>query len=237
MSDIATKLTTVAENQQKVYDAGKQAEYDAFWDAYQTIGERVNYQASFGGGGWTNATFKPKYDINPTNASAMFMYSAIANLEVALNNAGVTLDLRNAASTSQMFAGSAVIVLPELDLRGCTYGSGTLYQMFMACKNLATIRKIILKNAGTDRFTANDFSGCVALENVVFEGVIGRNGLSLASSTKLTHDSLVSIINCLADYSGDTSGTTWKITIGSANIAKLTEDELSIAYNKGWTVA
>ena len=40
---IAEKLVTVAENEQKVYDAGKQAEYDAFWDNYQVYGNRENF--------------------------------------------------------------------------------------------------------------------------------------------------------------------------------------------------
>ena len=50
-------------------------------------------------------------------------------------------------------------------------------------------------------------------------------------STKLTHDSLMSIINNLATVS-----TTQKLTIGSTNLAKLTDDEKAIATNKGWTL-
>ena len=38
---IAEKLTTVAENVPKVYEAGKKAEYDAFWDKYQNNGKRT----------------------------------------------------------------------------------------------------------------------------------------------------------------------------------------------------
>lgn len=58
---IAEKLTTVAENQQRVYDAGKQAEYDRFWDAYQQNGTRGSYSYAFGGVAWTDETLKPKY--------------------------------------------------------------------------------------------------------------------------------------------------------------------------------
>ena len=32
---IADKLTTIAENEQKVYDAGAKSEHDKFWDSYQ----------------------------------------------------------------------------------------------------------------------------------------------------------------------------------------------------------
>lgn len=80
------------------------------------------------------------------------------------------------------------------------------------------------------------FDYCSGLESVTFDGVIGQNGLNVQWSTNLTHDSLMGIINALQDKSGDTSGTTWIVTIGTTNKAKLTEEELLIAYNKGWDV-
>lgn len=85
MSDIATKLTTIAENQQRVYDAGysagqadggdtetaynngvtdgKQAEYDRFWDNYQQNGNREDYKCAFAGSAWTTEILRPKYPI------------------------------------------------------------------------------------------------------------------------------------------------------------------------------
>jgi hypothetical protein len=69
------------------------------------------------------------------------------------------------------------------------------------------------------------------------DGAIGQNGFDVHWSTKLTHDSLMSIINHLSDKSSDTSGTTWTITLGTENIAKLTDDEIAIAEAKGWEVA
>ena len=76
---IAEKLTAIAENEQRVYDAGymhgnndgyllgeeagKKSEYDAFWDAFQLDGERTNYSYAFSGSGWHSETFKPKYKI------------------------------------------------------------------------------------------------------------------------------------------------------------------------------
>ena len=53
------------------WDDGKQAEYDAFWDAYQSYGEPKPYTNAFGSM-WTAELFKPKYDIRPTNAYMMF---------------------------------------------------------------------------------------------------------------------------------------------------------------------
>lgn len=63
----ANKLTTIAENVQKVYEAGKKAEYDAFWDTFQQNGNRKNYQNAFGSC-FTPEIFKPKYAIVPKRA-------------------------------------------------------------------------------------------------------------------------------------------------------------------------
>ena len=51
----------IAENQQRVYDAGKQSEYDRFWDSFQQNGTRANYSFAFAGVAWTDETLQPKY--------------------------------------------------------------------------------------------------------------------------------------------------------------------------------
>ncbi len=73
---IANKLVTIAENEQKVYEAGKQAEYDRFWDIYQENGNKKSWEFAFAGGGWDDAVYNPKYPINVTgSASNMFSNS------------------------------------------------------------------------------------------------------------------------------------------------------------------
>ena len=115
-----------------------------------------------------------------------------------------------------------------------TSNSNTIATMFSACYGLVTIDKLILKSDGSQTIT-NVFNQCYDLENITVEGVIG-NDINLQWSTKLTHDSLMNVINALQDKTGDTSGTIWTATIGETNKAKLTDDELDIAYKKGWYV-
>ena len=69
---IAEKLVTVAENQQKVFDAGKKAEYDRFWDAFQDYGNRTVYTNAFCYDGWNDEIYNPKYTIRPTSCNTMF---------------------------------------------------------------------------------------------------------------------------------------------------------------------
>lgn len=111
-------------------------------------------------------------------------------------------------------------------------GTSTGY-VFGQCKKLVTIRKLIVEEKTS---FVGAFDGCDSLENIVIEGTIGAEGYNFSWSP-LTHDSLMSIINALKDYSEDTSGTDWLVTLGSENIAKLTEDELYIAESKGWRIA
>lgn len=67
--------------------------------------------------------------------------------------------------------------------------------------------------------------------------------LYLLDSTKLTHDSLMNVINGLYDlnisYKVAEGGTLYrqKVLLSSTSIAKLTNDEIAIARDKGWDIA
>ena len=103
-------------------------------------------------------------------------------------------------------------------------------QTFYRCYELVTIKKLIVTETAT--FT-NAFRDCSALENLTVEGTIAADP-NLSYSPKLTHDSLMSVINALKDYSE--SGTTYTLTIGNTNLEKLTDIEIDIAYQKGWDI-
>lgn len=60
--------------------------------------------------------------------------------------------------------------------------------------------------------------------------------LSLSGSTKLTHDSLMNVINNLYDIANKGCNTQ-RLTIGSTNMAKLTAEELAIGTSKGWSIS
>lgn len=106
--------------------------------------------------------------------------------------------------------------------------------MFADCPNLITIGGINLSNATS---ASNVFRGGKSLENITFNGVIKITGLDLSPCTKLTHDSLMSAINALYDYASEGTTGTFKLILGSTNLAKLTDAEKAIATQKGWTLA
>ena len=252
---IAEQLQTIAENVPKVYEAGhmkgyeqgmgdgvmdgynigleegyqkgQRAEYDRFWDGFQNNGARTSYQYAFWGVGWTEETFAPKYDIKPTSAIQMFRSTRVVDLIGCLNKNGVKLDFSETTDFTSTFEIGHMKNIPEVDTRSAS----ALNSTFQGCStNLETIEKVILKDDGSQTFT-NTFINNTKLKNILFEGVIGQS-ISFQHSHLLTHDSLMSIINHLG-----TVTEVRTLTLGTTNLAKLTDAEKAIATEKGWTLA
>lgn len=76
----------------------------------------------------------------------------------------------------------------------------------------------------------NVFSGCTSLEKIHMYNI--KVSISIASSTKFTREALVEILNNLA-----TVTTSPTLTMGSTNLAKLTDEDKAIATGKGWKLA
>ena len=107
---IAEKLTTVAENVSKVYEAGKKSEYDDFWDRYQINGTRTSYSYAFAGEGWGAINFKPKYTIKPKNAQYMFAQMQTSAWE------DVSLDTSNMTGCPYMFQSYTGTRIPPINI-------------------------------------------------------------------------------------------------------------------------
>ncbi len=209
----ARKLVTIAENQQKVYDAGyaagsgvdydtvfaagrEQGEkdaYDAFWDAYQDNGERTHYSYAFAGYGWDDDVFKPKYPLtNITAADSMFAQN------INLTYIDYDLDLSNCASNTYL------------------------------CNNAISLRRIKSIKFNNEGKNTNLFSSCQSLQSITINGTIAFD-ISMAKCSKLTLDSLTSIINAY-----EAGGYT--LTLHATAKALLTDELNQIAADKGLTI-
>lgn len=234
---IADKLTTIAENEQKVYETGEDNGIDMMWEFLQNGGKRVLYSAFFRELVLSEETVKPKYDIAPTTATLMFYQAKLPQSGKPLDIAeveekcGIKFDFSKVANMESFAqATDAISRFNVIDLSSATNTYGVLWN----CYGLKRVEKIIVSENTTFLAHAIESSN---LEHCPFEGVIAKNGLTLQGCKKLDRETLLSVINCLKDYSADTSGTVWKITFGSDNIAKLTETELDEIRVKGWTYA
>ena len=101
-------------------------------------------------------------------------------------------------------------------------------QMFSYCSYLTTIPQL---DTSKGRDFGSMFYDCAKLTTLGGFVGLGKN-LDLSYSPNLTHDSLMNVINNLATV---TSSTT--LTLGSTNLAKLTDEEKKVATDKGWTLA
>lgn len=77
----------------------------------------------------------------------------------------------------------------------------------------------------------NCFTNCTALTTITGNPNF-KVSLNLSNSKKLTHDSIMVIINGL-----QTVTEAQTLTLGTENLAKLTEADKKIATDKGWTLA
>lgn len=139
-----------------------------------------------------------------------------------------------------------IIFGENFDTSNVTY----MYQMFYGAKGLTTLPQF---NAGKatniiDSFSIRglvNFGGLLDLGKGYVQKSKNYNyyQLVLSTCTKLTHDSLMNVINGLYDlnltYNVAGGGTlyTQTLNLGATNKAKLTAEEIAIATNKGWNVA
>lgn len=243
---IAEKLTQIAENQQRVYDAGfiagqaqggsgdngsyeegyeqgKQAEYDRFWDVYQDNGNRNNYASAFGGTGWSEETFNPKYDIITTSTYMMFRGIAIKDLGKAISGSGVKVSI-NTPYLQYTFQISNIEIIEGLEFLQQLELIETAFQ----CPKLRKIQTLPISENATQLV----FTNIPLLEEVTFSGVIPVN-ISFAQSSKLSMGSVQSIIDHLKDLTG---ATAQKVSFHTTVLAKLTDVQVAAILAKNWTM-
>ena len=175
--NITVKLTAVAENEPKVFEAGKQAEYDTFWDTFQNYGNRKYYYYAFAwqnaeGLGWASEAYNPKYPIvceGANAANSIFHYSS------RMTDVRVPIVVRNT----------------------------TMSTTFYRCYDLKSIPSLTLENV-TDFYNA--FADCRQLETIRIYGSIDVD-ISFGQSPLLTTESVQSIIDALKDLTGATAQT------------------------------
>jgi hypothetical protein len=217
----------------EVYEAGKKAEWNEFWDAIQQNGTRGDYSYAFRF--FADSSFYPKYDIQPTSAIGMFGSSNIVDLKQRLLDCGVTLDFSKTTNLSYMFSPCYTIIrVPTITATSAT----TLEYMFSNDNQLIEIEKIVLKSDGTQSLFRT-FRWCAQLEQLTIEGVIGHiNGIDLQSSTKLSKASITSVVNALSTTTSGLTATFSKTAVESAFGSTTSEEWLALVATKSnWTIS
>lgn len=135
------------------------------------------------------------------------------------------IDTSSAINMTRMFEGcKRLTTIPQIDTSSVEYMSG----MFRNCSSLTSIPLI---DASSLMEGLSMFFACKSLTNL--GGFAGLHAGIDLSHCPLTHDSIMNVINKAADVTGNTI----RLNLGSTNLAKITDEEKSIATNKGWTLA
>lgn len=211
---------------------GEKEEYDTFWDAYQQNNTRSNYANAFYGRGWTDVTFKPKYDIRVTTGNAMFSGAYITDLENILSQQGVVLDLSQSTNVSSIFAYCPNLTrIPPLDFSKVERNGGG--NLFRDCRQLVSVE---INNVPEHTYHASyniwnlSFNSCNALKDFKITGVIS-NSISFANSSLLTMESVNNIINALGTYDDGNSRT---VKFHSNVLANITDEQHTAIISKNW---
>ena len=170
-------------------------------------------------------------DYKGTSVDGMFYYNTTANVTstegMFRNCTNLTtiplIDTSKVTNMSDMFNGcSNLTTIPQLDMSSVD----SMGNMFANCSKLTSIPEIDASHVNGMSVT---FYKCTSLTS------IGLYGFSVSidiATTALEHDAIVALLNQAgkARYSE-------KITMGSAKLALLSDEEKAIATNKGWTLA
>ena len=241
-SDFASKIDdvyTAGQNaggggsyEQGVAD-GKEAESRRRWEAHLGNMNTSGWTYGFAGKGVNDETFTPYTDIKMTagySLTGLFSYCGITDLKGIMERYGVSFDLSLGANAQNLFFQSKVTKIPRLLLASAT----SFQNAFASCADLTIIEELYAPKATS---WSNTFQNCTSLEELRITSEIKLNGFNVSASTKLSYDSLMSIINALANKKNDTSGTEWVCTLGTENLNKLTNAEKAVATEKGWVLA
>ena len=219
------------------FEEGKTKEWSDFWDNAQKNGKQMTrYAFLFASNIWNGKTFRPKYSIKSntlTSFANCFAYWTGEPISLIDRCAelGIEIDFSNANNLSSCFNSNlAVTEIGVVDTRNSTSNGG----IFAYCTKLEKIEKIILKEDGTTSSFGDMFTQCYLLEEIRFEGVIGKS-ISFSYCELLTEASVANIIEHLMTI---TDGVARTLTLHATVKAKLTDEQkTTITTTKGWTLA
>ena len=193
--------------------------YDKFWDMFQKNGTRTEYRYAFAYTDWTEEMFKPKY---PFKLAGDNTY-AFLGVKAVWEDKVFEVDTSEATSLFWLFRLSYFKRIGKCDLSSATAING----MFSFCYNLISIEEIVSHESLE---WTNVFDYSTELVEIRFSGVIGKN-INFSSSSKLSNDTVNSIINALKNLTGTTSQT---LTLHTTVKNNLTQAQKNAIAAKNW---
>ncbi len=132
---------------------------------------------------------------------------------------------------SMFYKCTSLETISGLDCSSVTDNHG-VSKMLRYCTALKNLYNIIFSPYNALTTTSyRPFYDCTALENITVKGTIRlKSNLYFNTNESLTADSIMNILNALENHSDETK--TYEICFGSTNLAKLTDEQKQVAYDK-----
>ena len=203
---------------------GKQAQREYFSDNYQAAGD--DWQYAFAGRAWNDTSFDPARDlVIKRTANYLFFNSCIVNLKQILERNKVVLDTSAVTSNYNFARNASVQYYPHIDFSNCA----KLDSSWAYCANMVELSVSIKERVQC----VSPFVGCLNLTNLIIVSGTFGSSVSFADSPLINEASRQSIINALADLTGQTAQT---LTFHATVAAKLTEEQKATITAKNWTL-
>lgn len=172
-----------------------------------------------------------------------YAFSSCTNLEEVEFNQGLQTIGNNAFhSCSKIIKLILPIGIKSIGtsaFRGCklvnelVIPTGTTTLSSASFYGLSSLTRLEIPNTIT-QISNDTFYGCTNISEVILENGFNATNFNMSYFTLLTKDNLVAVINALYDRTGR---ETYKLTLGSTHLGKLTDEEKSIATDKNWILA
>ena len=180
--------------------------------------------------------YVPNFDTSNTTDFSAFFYDCSALISIPLLNTSNGIDFNN-----MFYLCCSLKTITPIN----TTNSQNVARMFMYCYSLESIPKLNFSNV---KGCGLIVFGCDELKDLGgFEGL--KIPMDLSVCHNLTRQSLLNLFNNVYDWATNEEGLNqdeWEgdilssgnpvLKLGETNLAKLTEDDIAIATDKGWTL-
>lgn len=203
------------------FEAGRKAEYDAFWENACPNPDNVYGIGAFAGRAWNDYTFRPPKTLTITgNCNFCFYYCDVTDITDKVK-------FQNINMAQSMFTYGSIKKIGRIDFSQVS----SLAWTFNASKAVSVEEMVV----GASTAYNATFAAATELTDLTVSGTIGQNGFDVKDCKKLTKSSITSIINALSSTTSGLSVTISK----TAKEAAFTAEEWSalVATKQNWTIS
>lgn len=222
----------------QAYEVGGDDMLRIMWETIQSGGARTNYTNLLNHTNFSRKTFKPIYDIKLTGTEAynwmqncpidknILLTDGQVNMKELEEEQGMTFDFAGCTNLTKAFSGGLFSELNVIDVTSATNLLYTFYGGYLGGDGGLRLKKIErLICSPTTKFDTTTFQYATELTHIGFEGEIASS-INLQWSTKLSKESIISVINALSPETSGLSVSLSKTAVNNAFVGDVYGENL-----------